>query len=239
MRTPARIPASLPRHNVSFLLLNLAGALFTACGYVGEPLYPALNIPSRVGDLTAVERGDKLDIDFTIPPLSTEGLALIAIGSIELRVGPNNAPAFQADQWAAEATRIDVSTPNQPGAVHAEIAVRDFIGKEVLVAARVSNAKGRMSAWSNIAIVAVQPPLTKPVDFKAAGVPEGVRLSWSAPNEGAYRIYRRTGEEKTPSILGNTDKLEYLDTTTEYGKTYEYYVQGVRDKAESEVAGLP
>ena len=31
---------------------------------MGEPLYPALKIPTRVSDLTAVERGDQIDVTF-------------------------------------------------------------------------------------------------------------------------------------------------------------------------------
>jgi fibronectin type 3 domain-containing protein len=33
------------------------------------------------------------------------------------------------------------------------------------------------------------------------------------------------------------DKPEYVDTSTEYGKAYEYYVQGIHEKAESDAAG--
>jgi len=51
---------------VRIAVIILAGAAgFTGCGYIGEPLPPALNIPSRVTDLRAVEFGDKILAEWT------------------------------------------------------------------------------------------------------------------------------------------------------------------------------
>ena len=47
--------------------------LVTGCGYVGDPLPPALNIPVPVADLNAVQRGDQIIIQFTVPQMTTEG----------------------------------------------------------------------------------------------------------------------------------------------------------------------
>ena len=70
---------------------------------VGEPLYPALRIPMRVTDLAVVEQGTDLDITFTIPPQTTEGLPLKEIGGVELRVGPNpNNNAWNAERVGEE-----------------------------------------------------------------------------------------------------------------------------------------
>lgn len=204
---------------------------------MGEPLYPALHIPMRVSDLAAVERGDKIEIRFTIPPQTTEGLALKQIGSVDLRIGPNTSTEFNLNNWASGAQRIDVPPPSSPGLVQTAQAAREFIGKEVLVAVRVGNPKGRMSEWSNIYVLSVEQPLAAPADFRLQPVPEGVRLAWSAPGENSFRIFRKSGDEKEPALLATADHPEYLDTSTEYGKTYEYYVQGVHDKTESEVAG--
>src|ERR1700719_4107433 len=128
--------------------MPLCGCLLLAgCGSVGEPLYPALNVPTRVIDLTAVQRGDKLDVRFTIAPKTIEGLVLKQIGSVELRIGPSPTAGFQVTSWGAGAERIDVSAPSEPGVVHVERSVQDFVGKEVLVGVRVGNTKGRMSEW--------------------------------------------------------------------------------------------
>lgn len=63
-------------------------SLLAGCGSIGEPLYPALRLPSRVVDLAVVERGANLDFDFSIAPLTTEGMPLEGIGAVELRAGP-------------------------------------------------------------------------------------------------------------------------------------------------------
>src|ERR1700730_10924427 len=165
-------------------LLCAACCVFVAgCGCVGEPLYPALNIPSRISDLVAVERGDKIAIYFTIPPLTTEWLAVRRLGRMRLRIGANPSSGFNVDQWTAGAKRIDAPAPSQPGPVHVEILAREFIGKEILATVRVGNNRGRMSDWSNIAVVNVETPLDKPSDFQATPSPEGVRLTWTAPHE--------------------------------------------------------
>jgi hypothetical protein len=204
---------------------------------VGEPLYPALNVPARVSDLVAVERGDKIAIFFTIPPLTTEGLALRIIGSLELRVGANPSGGFNVDQWTAGAKRIDTPTPSQPGPVHVEISAREFIGKEILATVRVGNGRGRMSEWSNVVVVNVETPLDKPSDFQARPSLEGVRLTWTAPSEKSFHVFRKTDQEKEPSLLATTDKPEYVDTSTEYGKPYEYYVEAIHEKTESDITG--
>lgn len=209
--------------------------LLVGCGSVGEPLYPALNVPTHIVDLTAVERGDKIDIHFTVPKLTTEGMVLKEIGSVDLRMGPSPSGGFNINDWANGAQKVNVSPLSQPGEARAEQPVRDLVGKELLVGVRLGNTKGRMSEWSNIVALTIEAPLAKPADVKAEGVPEGVRLTWSEPNLTAFRIFRKVEEQKEPTLLGTSDKPEYVDTTTEYGKTYQYYVQGIHDKTESDV----
>jgi len=234
-RTPpsARDPLVAP---ACFVILCFT-IILAGCGTVGEPLYPALNIPMPVVDLSAVERGDKLDINFTIPPKTTEGLLVKEIGSLELRIGPHTEKEFRADAWATSAKRLDVPLPPQVGTVHFETLAQEFIGKDVVVAVRVGNARGRMSQWSNIVILTVEQPLATPANLHAEGIVQGVRLTWTAPNQASFRIYRKAGEEKELSLLASSDKPEYVDATTEYGKTYDYYVQALHDKAESNVLG--
>lgn len=219
------------------LLCVLGSVILAGCGTIGEPLYPALNIPSRVTDLTAVERGDRIEINFTIPPLTTEGLAIKEIGGVELRVGPIPGTGFNLSNWANAANRVDVQPHEKPGPVHAESPVRGFVGKDLVVAVRVANAKGRNSEWSNLVTFSAEQPLAQPADLKAGAVPQGVSLTWSAPPGSQFRLYRQAGEEDKPSLLGTAADSKYLDTNTEYGKTYQYYVQSFHDKTESDVAG--
>jgi len=222
---------------LAFLLCAAGCVLVAGCGSVGEPLYPALNIPQRMTDLVAFERGDRIYIYFTIPSLTTDGLAVRDIDSLDLRVGANPASGFNLTQWIAGAKRIDTSSPLQPGPYHVDIPARDFLGKEILAVVRLGNKKRRMSEWSNVFPLNIETPLEKPSDFRAQPSPDGVHLTWSAPNETSFRIFRKADQEKEPSVLATTNKPEYVDSSTEYGKLYEYYVQGIHEKAESDAAG--
>jgi hypothetical protein len=212
-------------------------ALLAACGYIGEPLYPALNIPARVADLVAVERGSRIDVDFSVPPLTTEGLEIRKIGAIELRAGAAPDGPFQPDRWAGAATRVDVPPPEHAGPVHASVPVEGFVNREIVVAARIANAKGRYSEWSNFVILKVLPVVPAPTGFAATPVAQGVQLSWNGAAPPSYRIFRRAPGQAQPAPLSTVDKPGYLDASAEFEKEYEYYVQAVNAPAESEIAG--
>jgi hypothetical protein len=221
----------------SMLLAGAAALVLTACGYIGPPLYPALNVPVIVTDLAAVERGDGFDVTFTIPSLTTEGLAVKSLGSIDLRVGPNTGNPFRVEQWAASAARETVPTPSRPGPVQTRIPLHGFVGKEVVFAVRISNEKGRYSDWSNLFTVPVLAPLAQPAGLAWENVAEGVRLKWTEPNVTSFKIFRKETGDPEPSQIGTSDQHDYSDKTAVSGKTYQYWVQGVHDKAESEAAG--
>ena len=212
--------------------LSLAG-----CGSIGEPLYPALRIPMRAPDLTVVEQGDQLDIAFTIPPMTTEGLPLKEIGGVDLRVGPAPSNGWNVDEWAASATSIKVPTPTAPGPIQAMIPVSAFLGRDVIVAVRVSNPKGKDAGWSEFKTFSVQPPLADPTSFHAAADPKGVALTWNAAGPSQFRIYRQTEEQTKPVVLATATEPNYVDVSAEFGKSYRYSIQAVRDKLESNVVG--
>jgi len=212
-------------------------ALLAGCGSIGEPLYPALKIPERVTDLTAVERGNRIAIDFTVPSQTTEGLPLMEIGSVELLAGPTPGQSWNQDEWVATAKHVDVPAPSKPEPVHADVPASEFLGKEIVVGVRLSNERGRFSQWSEFKTVTVEPPLATPADVRVTAVPEGVQVTWRESGATQYRIYRKTADEQKPEVLATVPQQNYIDTTTDYGKTYEYSVQALRDKTESDLAG--
>jgi hypothetical protein len=214
------------------LILVLAG-----CGSIGQPLYPALRIPSPVADLTVLEQGSNLDIAFTIPPLTTEGLPLKEIGGVELRVGPSPSNGWNVDEWVKSSTRVDVPTPEKPGVVQTSIPVNKFVGGEVVVAVRVTNPKGRDAGWSNLKTFDVKPPLADPSNFHVASDPKGVALTWSASGPSQFRILRQAEQEQKPALLATATEPNYIDVSAAFGKGYQYYVQAVRDNIESNVVG--
>lgn len=220
-----------------FALVVTALLVLTSCGYIGPPEYPALNIPARVADLGAIERGDHLDISFTLPTLTTEGLVVKSIGPIDLRVGPSPQPEFHIEPWAEGATKVEVKSPEKPGPVQARVDISKFAGQEVIVAVRIASPKGRYSEWSNLATVRVGPPVGKPAGFAAENTAKGVWLTWKGSGASSFRVYRSSDKEPQPALVATVPDQTFLDTTTAFGTKYEYFVQGTSGDAESEAAG--
>lgn len=209
------------------------------CGYVGDPLPPALNIPAAVTDLRAVQRTGQIIVEFTIPSLTTEQLVIRRLDSVDLRIG-NVEPPFEQERWAAGAEAIPVER-DTPGPVRLTIPVQKWIGRDAVLGVRLVNTRGRFSAWSNVAVVHVTPPIGTPGEVRAESVADGVRVSWQARSALAgvqYRIFRRSDEDKEPLLIGTSDKPEYIDRSVEYGKRYLYAVEALVGSSESERSTL-
>ena len=195
--------------------MNRAGAFLAAalvlagCGYVGPPLPPSLDMPSRIIDLRVVEYGDKIEAEFTLPPLTTEGLPLKSVRSVELRVGEKS--------FTVPATG--------PGPLRYEVPAREWIGKDVTVMVRATGPKGKSSDWSIPRTLPIQPPLEKPATVKAENVEKGVELKWNGTSTH-YRVFRAAAAAE-PQQIGESDHAGYLDATIEYGTRYQYLVQGI------------
>lgn len=228
-----RRPLAYARGSVAVLVFVLTG-----CGSIGEPLYPTLRIPAQVTDLAVVEQGSNLDINFTIPNLTTDGLPVKegGIGMVDLRVGPSP-PKWNVDEWAAGATSIPVPTPDKPGPIQASIRVGKFVGMEVVVAVRVTNNKGKEAGWSAPKIFMVRTPLADPANFQAAPDPKGVALTWSGGAKAEFHIYRKTEQQTRPVLLATATEPNYVDISAEFGKTYRYSIQAERDGIESNMVG--
>ena len=226
-----------PRPLILAVCAVCAALSLSACGSIGEPLYPATYIPVAIADLNAVQRGSKILVVFTIPAISTDGLRLKEVGAIDMRAGITQSVAFQTEAWAASATPFAVASPGQPAVVRGEIPIAGFIGGDVVVGARVASVTGHFSSWSNLAMVKIERPLDTPSALTVTPTPDGVALRWQPGNASAWRVFRKTDLEKEPTLLGEVDKPEYLDTTTVFDTHYAYFVQAWRETLESDVAG--
>lgn len=214
------------RLNLVWATLAAAVMWTTGCGYIGDPLPPALNIPRPVKDLKVVQRGDKLVATFTIPPATTEDLP-VKVGEVEMRIGPiTPGEPFDISRWAAGATGI-VLEVEEPGPVTRTTASTPFTGKEVTMAVRVAHRRGRTSEWSNLVSLTVTPPPPTPVNLVTRDAGRGVEVTWKAPvtEQTSFRILRQGETDKEPAPLGESKQARYLDETIEYGKPYRYQVQ--------------
>jgi hypothetical protein len=211
-----------------------AAALLAGCGYMGPPMAPTLDLPQRVTDLVVAERGDKILAQFTLPALTTEGLPLKNVRSVELRVGVAPNP-WNPDVWAAGAKRIDIPA-SEPGLLKSEVPAREWIGKEVAIAVRATGPKGKTSDWSIVRNLPVQEPLAAPQDLQTKNLPQGIAIAWRG-SAAKYVLFRAVADEP-PALLGDTDHQDWLDTAVEFGTRYRYYVQAVSGELQqSDVAG--
>jgi hypothetical protein len=198
----------------------------TGCGYIGDPLPPALRRPLGVTDLAAVQRGSNLIITFTIPQTTTEGLPLHGDEQAELRVGP---PAADVNAWARGADREPIKATGDTA--HVEVPASKWYNQTVNIAVNVSGPTGHSLGWSPYVSVMVVPALPKPEGISAENAPDAVHLTWHA-GAPEFRIFRKLPDETGIGMqIGTSNKPEYTDKTIEYGKTYDYTVQSVEKTA--------
>ncbi len=228
----------------SVLFVGLVG-----CGYVGDPQPPALNIPKPVLDLRVVERGSNLEIAFTMPTATGEGLPIRKAGRIDLRVGPAPAPPFDLNSWLTGAKEVFVEWPaipdlppappkkgpkkeNEPKealvlqAVTHSLDAQAWSGKDIVIGVRLSSPSRRFNAMSNLVALSVIPPLTPPADFAAESRADGIQLRWTAPKQPGvgYRVTRQIGDG-APQTIADLPETQYLDLVTAFGPTYRYTLQ--------------
>ena len=226
-----------PQVAMRIILVALAGLGAAGCGYIGEPLPPLANVPARVTDLAAIQRGSRIVVSFTLPRLTTEGMPLKA-PALELRIGAAPDP-FREDEWAASATRVPAG-PVEGGTAIFELPAVGWTGKTVALAVRVTGVNAKSSGWSNFVTVGVVPPPETPAGLQAEATANGVRLSWHAAGQD-FRIFRRTSDD--PFIrLADVAEGPWIDPSASFGKRYTYRVQtvvklGENREAESDPSG--
>jgi Fibronectin type III domain len=216
----------------------LFAIFLSGCGYIGDPLPPLANIPARITDLAAIQRGSRIIVHFTPPEQTTEGRAIKTPLTLDLRIGTAVTP-FSAAAWAAGARRIP-APPVKNGRAETEIPSTEWTGRDVTLAVRSIAANHKDSAWSDFVNLTVVPPPARPGSPKAENTAEGVRLTWQGDG-GDFVVLRRAGDEKDFTQVAEVPQPEWLDRSTQFGKTYTYLVQrivkpGGNRTAESELS---
>ncbi len=195
--------------------------LLTGCGYVGDTRPPSLKLPLPVTDLAAVERGDKIVIQFTVPTRTTEDIPLANDPKLVATIGDQTYP-------------IVVKAP----LAHAEIDAKPFYGKDVRISVKALNERQLDAGLSNVVGLRLVTALPEPVNLKAVAVAEGVRVSWDGP-EKEFTIFRQGPGDKALVKLDTVAASPYIDKNTEYGKEYLYAVMASEGPAiQSEIAQM-
>src|SRR5262245_7482725 len=98
-------------------------------------------------DLRAIETGENIDVTFTLPQLTTDGLPLTNVRSVELRVSV-----------AGESPATFEVPATGPGPLSRSVPAQAWIDKDVVLAARATGSTGKMASWSNEWTLHVQKP---------------------------------------------------------------------------------
>jgi hypothetical protein len=210
------------------LWLSAAAILLAqSCGYIGPVMPPSLHIPVPVADLSVVETGDTLQLQFTLPRQTTDATAINKFREVQLRVGPDVTP-FDFSAWLQGATAVAISpdqanaAANQSQPLKSTLSISDWAGKQVAVAVRTAEKDNHYSQWSNVVRLRIVEPLAPPV-LQPASDPEGVKINIeSFPKHGKVRIFRRGPSDPQPVEAGVADTNEFIDRGAEYGVAYTY-----------------
>jgi len=213
------------------LLTTLGFLTLAGCGYVSETLPPALQKPTRILDVAAVERGAKIIVQFTPPQFTTEGLPIKKAHELELRWGVCPVSPFQFEPWE-KAADVKRDIPWQNGLVRVELPAEKYVGKDIVIGVKALGPAGRNIGWSNLVQLSIVTPLPVPLGVTAKDVAAGIQVEWHAA-AAHFRVFRRVQGTVDWLQAGLADKASFVDTGIEYGKTYQYFVQTIEKAGEA------
>ena len=231
-------------------LYGLIGSLLlalTGCGTPGAPSLPSLNLAVPVEDLTATRRGDKVELEWTLPRKNTDhtnvkhnptslvcrhdGTTLMAKCAEVARIAPPTPkPAEkQKNEPPPGAVRIRYTDTLPP-----ELGLQNPAGF-VMYAVEEVNQHGRSAGLSNQVAIPVVPTIAPPDQVSATVSADGVTVAWSGPAPAApparvtyrYRIMRRPVGAPAYIVLDDVEPRasgSYLDKTFAWEQKYEYRI---------------
>jgi hypothetical protein len=233
-------------------LLGLIGGLLsiaalTGCGTPGSPSLPSLNLPQPPTDLTASRRGNKVDLEWTLPHKNTDrtiikhnpttrvcrhgGTTLMAKCTVVAEIAPPTPkPAErQKNEAPPGAVRIHYVDNLPP-----ELGMQNPAGF-VMYGVEEVNVHGRSAGISNQVPIPVTPTIAAPDKVSAEVAADGVHITWSGPAPPAppagvtylYRIMRRPVVAPAYIVIDDIQPAatgSYLDKTFAWQQKYEYRI---------------
>jgi len=206
------------------LLLTLClamGLALTGCGAAGDPMPPLLDIPKPPNPVDARQRGDHMLVSWPPPTETTEGVA-----PRPDRLGPVKIYRVVLGELRESFTEKDFEKPVEikslpPGTTEFQEPIDPaWINHTVLYAVSYTNRRGETAGLTRPGLAAVLTVASAPV-VKSEVTELAVKLSWSAPAETSYRVYR------DGAAIGDTASGSFDDTHFEFDHTYTYVVRAL------------
>ena len=225
----------------------LLGVALTGCGTPGAPQLPSLQLARPVEDLTASRKGNKVQLDWTLPRKNTdrtliknipqsricrhEGTGLMSGCTVVATVqNPKPAEKRKGEQPLAVHMKYVDTLPAQLGEQNPAGFVR--------YAVEIMNSRERSAGLSNQVLIPVAPTIAPPEDITAKVEADGVLISWMAASAPAapagltyrYRIMRSpAGANAYIGLADIEPETEgfYLDKTFAWETKYDYRIMSV------------
>ena len=212
--------------------------LLASCGSIGDPLPPLVDLPQPVDDLEARQIAHELEVAWSWPQTTTEGMIARQVSGFTLWAvdvpGLQDALAAQTiDEYRREVATVGAAKLANFGPgdrIDVRLPLSEWpLGQETILVMTATNRAGRSAGYSNqVQIQPLEPPervVWQPHIVQAAGV----SLAW-LPAERAeeYAIDRASGEDGAYAQLGHIAATAFLDRTVGWGQTYRYRLRPLR-----------
>lgn len=215
-----------------------------ACGSVGEPRPPLVNVPEQPLQFQARQVEDRVELSW-VWPLRTTGGELLRreIDGFEvyaLDVAAEAPPSEALEQQGVSLLRLDSDDLEaSPGeTVRASVSIAEHYGKRTAIAVRGRTTRGKASPWSTMTVLEVVRPPSAPGKLSAKTVPDGVQLEWgSVEGANSYVIERRIDDQSAFESMNRTGENQFLDRSVVWGAEHEYRVRAEADSSSGDVPG--
>jgi hypothetical protein len=192
--------------------------LLAGCGAPGEPTAPSPPVPTAIGDLSAQQAGDGVQLTFTMPVKTIRGERLTEPPSVEILRGalkPDGSadtksfhvvytiPGALVNTYRAEEQHVRFVDPIAPAETRANP------GANLVYRIRTRASKKRASPDSNSVTVKVLPVPERIASVHAQVTETAIELTWAAPTRTSggdpltatpeYHVYRGALDPHAPA----------------------------------------
>jgi hypothetical protein len=223
-----------------------APVILVACATIGPPQPPSLELPQAPTDLRASRKGDKVNLTWTIPTMTTDRETLRSMGPTHICRGSGELQVCDTPvaQIKTPVTSTVVPVGQKPKGTYTDTLSLQMESDDpsalIFYAVQVSNREDRAAGLSNQVRVSAVRTLPSPREFRASVAKHGVVLSWTgetvsvspADMQYVYRVYRRAEGSNERVLAGETSvgpesSLTVTDANIEWQKFYFYSAEAV------------